>query len=94
MLTLRVGQQTVAEREAAIANGAAEFDVVLPEAAWERGYDSPAQAAALRLPFKTAVFRAQVALRCGAPVEVRPHAWRFTSIASEDMFVAGFATGE
>jgi hypothetical protein len=94
MLTLRVGQQTVAERVVVVADGAADFEVVLPEAAWERGYDNPAKMAALKLPFKTAAFRAQVAVECGAPVEVKPHAWRFSSVASDDMFVAGFASGE
>jgi hypothetical protein len=94
MLTLRVGQQTVAERQATMSKGAALFDLVVPEAAWEKGYDASPKAAALKLPFKTAVFRAQVAVACAAPEQVRPDRWRFPSIAAEDMFVAGFASGE
>lgn len=94
MLTLRVGQRTVAERQVAVSKGAAVFDLVVPEAAWEKGYDTPAKAAALKLPFKTAAFRAQVAVACEAPEQIRPDRWRFPSIAAEDMFVAGFASGE
>jgi hypothetical protein len=94
MLTLRVGQQTVAEREAPVAGGAVDFDLVVPEAAWERGYDSPPKPAALKLPFKTAAFRAQVAVNCEAPEKVRPDRWRFSSVAADETFVAGFASGE
>jgi hypothetical protein len=94
MLTLRVGQQIVAEREAAVSKGAADFEVLLPEATWERGYDSPPTAAALELPFKTAAFRAQAALVCERPVKASPADWRFTSVATEETFVAGFASGE
>jgi hypothetical protein len=94
LLTLRVRQQTVAERDAPVSGGAAEFEVVVPEAAWERGYDTAPKAAALKVPFKTAAFRAQVALDCQAPVKANPGSWRFNSVAAEDAFVAGFASGE
>jgi hypothetical protein len=94
MLTLRVGQQTVAERQATMSKGAALFDLVVPEAAWEKGYDASPKAAAIKLPFKTAAFRAQVTVACAAPEQVRPDRWRFPSIAAEDMFVAGFASGD
>jgi hypothetical protein len=95
MLTLRVGQHIVAERESPVSNGAAEFELVLPEAIWERGYDSAPNAVPLKqLPFKTAAFRAQATVDCEAPVKANPGSWRFSSIAVEDSFVAGFASGE
>jgi hypothetical protein len=31
---------------------------------------------------------------CEAPERIRPDRWRFPSIAAEDMFVVGFASGE
>ena len=94
ILTLRVGHYTVAERVVAPSKGSADFELIVPEAAWERGYDSSPKAAPLKLPFKTAAFRAQVALVCEAPTKVQPADWRFTSAAAEDVFVAGFASGE
>jgi hypothetical protein len=94
LLTLRVGQQTVAEREAPLFKGTADFELVVPEAVWEKGYDRPPKPAALKLPFKTAAFRAQVAVDCEAPEKVSPHRWRFPSVAAEDAFLAGFASGE
>jgi hypothetical protein len=39
-------------------------------------------------------FRAPVALDCEAPVKAAPGGSRFTSVAAEDSFVAGFASGE
>jgi hypothetical protein len=94
ILVLRVGQRTVAEREAALSRGATRFEVVVPAVEWERGYDSPPGAPALALPFRTAAFRAQVVLECEAPTRAGPRDSRYPTITTEETFVAGFASGE
>jgi hypothetical protein len=95
LFTFRVGQHIVAEREAPVSNGAADLELVLPSAAWERGYDSPAKAAApFKLPFKTAGFRVQAALDCEAPMKASLRDWSYRYVATDDAFVAGFASGE
>jgi hypothetical protein len=77
-----------------VANGAANFESVLAAAVWELGYDSAPKAEALKLPYKTATFRAQAALDCDAPMKASPRDWRYPSVIADDMFVAGFASGE
>ncbi|HET6281946.1 MAG TPA: hypothetical protein VFH73_13310 [Polyangia bacterium] len=94
LFTLRVGQHVVAERETAVSKGAAEFEVVLPSPIWERGYDSPPKAEALKLPFKTAGFRVQVALDCEAPTKASLRDWNYRFVVADEAFVAGFASGE
>jgi hypothetical protein len=93
-LTLRVGQQIVAEREVAVTAGAADFETVIPAARWERGYDSAPRTPPFKLPFRTAVFRAQVAIDCQAPTKASLRDWRYPSVVAEETFVAGFAQGE
>jgi hypothetical protein len=92
--TLRVGQHVAAEREVPVAKGAADFEVVLRSAVWERGYDTPAKGDALELPFKTAGFRIQAALDCQAPTKASLRDWSYRFVAADDAFVAGFASGE
>jgi hypothetical protein len=94
LFTLRVGQYVVAEKEGTISKGVADVEVVLPAAIWERGYDSAPKADALRLPFKTAGFRAQAALDCDAPTKASLRDWNYRFVVADDAFVAGFANGE
>jgi hypothetical protein len=95
LFTLRAGQHVLAEKESPLVNGAADFEVVTPAAAWERGYDKPAKTmVALKLPFKTATLRVQAALDCGAPAKASLRDWNYRFVVADDVFVAGFASGE
>ena len=95
LFTLRVGPHIVAEREAPVLNGAADFEVVLPLTAWEHSYDSPPKAAApLKLPYKTVGFRMQAVLDCEAPTKASLRDWNYRFVVADDAFVAGFASGE
>jgi hypothetical protein len=95
LFTLRVGANVVAEKEIPVSNGAADLEVVLSPAAWERGYDGPSKsAAALALPFQTAGFRVQAVLDCESPTRASLRDWSYRFVAADDAFVAGFASGE
>jgi hypothetical protein len=90
--TLRVGQQVATENRVPLIRSAADLEVVMPAALWERSYDAPATGE--NLPFRTAVFRVQAALACEAPERASLRDWSYRFVAADDAFVAGFASGE
>jgi len=94
VFAVRVGQQDVAEREVAVSGGVAESEFVLPRATWEKGVDKSLAKAVPAPPYETATFRGEASIHCKAPMKADPKSSRFTSVVAEDLFVAGFASGE
>jgi hypothetical protein len=92
-LILRVGQRVVAERDATLA-GAVEFDISVDEKTWQRGMDEPGKGPLRGQPFKTAAFRATVAVDCQAPTKASLRNSNYGDVIAEDSFTAGFASGE
>jgi hypothetical protein len=93
-LVLRVGQRVVAEREATLTGGAIEFDLNVDEKLWHRGTDETGKGPLRRQPFKTATFRAAVAVDCQAPTKASLRDSNYSDVMAEDSFTAGFASGE
>ena len=94
VFAVRVGQQGMAEREVAISGGVAESEFVLPRATWEKGVDKSLAKAGQAPPYETATFRGEASIHCESPMKADPKSSRFTSVVAEDLFVAGFASGE
>lgn len=93
-LVLRVGQRVVAEREVALAGKPVAFDVDVAEKAWERGLDEAGKGPLRRQPYKTATFRAVVAIDCQGPAKASLRDSSYADVTAEDSFTAGFASGE
>ena len=93
-LILRVGQRVVAEREATLTGGAVEFDLSVDEKAWQKGMDETGKGPLRRQPFKTATFRAAVAIDCQAPTKASIRDSNYSDVIAEDSFTSGFASGE
>jgi len=94
-IALRVGRAVIAERQAAFAAaGNIDAEIVVPFESWKRHLDEKPRSVATSLPVRTAVFRALVVVDCAAPTKASLAEWRYTSVAAEDSFVAGFAWGE
>ena len=62
--------------------------------AWKSRLDQPSKTVTASLPYRTAAFRALVALDCASPSEVSLKNSGYTDVTDEDAFVAGFANGE
>jgi hypothetical protein len=93
-LILRVGQHVVAERDAELSGATLEFDLTVEEKVWERGIDETGKGALRRQPFKTANFRAAVAVDCQAPTKASLRDSNYSDVVAEDGFTSGFASGE
>jgi hypothetical protein len=93
-LVLRVGQRVVAERETKLSGSPVDFDLVVEEKAWERGMDETGKGPLRGQPFKTATFRAAVAVDCQAPTKISLRDSNYADVVGEDTFTAGFASGE
>jgi hypothetical protein len=83
----------VAEQDAPLA-GAVEFDISLDEKNWQKGLDETGKGLLRGQPFKTATFRAAVAVDCQAPAKESLRNSNYGDVIAEDSFTAGFASGE
>jgi len=90
---LRVGQRVVAERKATLAGGAVEFDLTIDEK-WEKGMDQTGKGPLRDQLYRTATFRAAVAIDCQAPTRASLRDSKYNEVVAEDSFTSGFASGE
>jgi hypothetical protein len=93
-LVLRVGQRVVAERQATRAGSAVQFVINVDETVWRKGMDETGKGPLRGQPFKTATFRAAVAIDCQAPTKASLRDSNYGDVIAEDSFTAGFASGE
>jgi hypothetical protein len=90
---LRVGKVVVAERKADVAR-TVDVEVSVALKAWKQNLDDVKKKGVTDLPYRTAVFRALAAVDCSAPRQANLKLSGYRDVTDEDVFVAGFASGE
>jgi len=88
------GQRVVAERTVTLAGGAVEFDLTVDDKRWAKGMDETGRGPLRGLPFRTATFRAAVAIDCQGPTKESIRDSNYGDVVAEDSFTSGFASGE
>jgi hypothetical protein len=92
-LVLRVGKTVVAQRPVEVKSGSLDVEVPLSLKTWKSQRDDLVKRLTSELPYRTAGFRAFVAVECAAPeASLKNSAYR--DVSDDDAFVAGFANGE
>jgi hypothetical protein len=94
-VAIRVGTRIVAKKDVNVAAGNADVQLDVPFDRWRKSLDEPLPSpSSLKMPYKTAIFRASAQLTCAAPFSASAADWKYPSVTADSSFVAGFAWGE